>query len=86
MSNVSRSVYQKVVEENKRMREDLYILTFGALENDDKWWDTHSKWYEIFEKEKKFNKLLRKASIEYIKEHPELGIQLPPKEENNEIT
>lgn len=77
MSNVSRSVYQKVCEENKKMRNDLYILTFGSLEDNHKWWDTHSKWYEIFEKEKKFRKMLKEAAIEYVKEHPELNIQLP---------
>jgi predicted aconitase len=64
---VSRSEYQRVCEENKRLREDLKIICTGnpmesiALE---------MKWVAHFEKENKFNETLTSVCKEYAKSFP----------------
>lgn len=64
---VSRSEYQRVCEENKRLKEDLKIICTGnpmesiALE---------MKWVAHFEKEKKLNETLTSVCKEYIKAFP----------------
>ena len=59
MSNVSRSVYQKKCEENKKMLHDLKALV-GMMRPEDErraWY----KWRYHFEKEAKFNSLVKVA-------------------------
>lgn len=72
MSAVSRSVYQKLKEENKRLLNDLYIIamkpvTFEAIE-------IRKKWRDKFLKEQQFNALMKEAAQQYIKDHPEYDI------------
>ena len=73
MSNVSRSIYQKVCEENKRLKEDIKILCRhkGCISD---WVITATKWSEIFEREDELREVLQVAAIKYIKEHPEINI------------
>jgi len=50
MSDISRSEYQKVVEENKRLLADLRTICYDKVDE-----DTHyaciDKWYEYFRKQ-----------------------------------
>jgi len=66
MSKVDRSTYQKVVEENKRLKRDIRIIvmddTMVAV-------NCMMKWYDTFQKEINFNKLMKKAVEHYVKEH-----------------
>lgn len=56
-SYVSRSTYQKVVEENKKLKADIRTL---VLEEDfSGQWEVWSRWYEHFEKQAQFNQDLR---------------------------
>ena len=73
MSKVSRSVYQKLKEENKRLLNDLFIIsmrpvTIEAIE-------VRAKWKNKFTEEIAFNRLLRDVCLSYIKEHPEYDIK-----------
>lgn len=74
MSKVSRSTYQKVVEENKRLKSDIRKLVEGT-------WNELSevtkKWQAEFDKEREFNALMQRAAKEYLKEHPEYDIISP---------
>lgn len=72
MSDVSRSVYQKVCEENKRLKADIEVLTSGKFDNE--YITTLLKYRKIFRKENEFRELMKEAARQYIKEHPELNI------------
>lgn len=72
MSSVSRSVYQKLKEENKRLLHDLFVIsmntgTFESIE-------VRKKWRDKFTKEIEFNALLKEVARQYIKDHPEYDI------------
>ncbi len=75
MSSVSRSVYQKLKEENKRLIADIFVLVqpFDLHKNIDKILIT-SKWRKKFEEEEALNKVLKEACLEYLKRHPEFSI------------
>ena len=69
---VSRSVYQKLAEENKRLKADLKILCFnGNFKQVD---DVRLKWYTLYKKEEDFNLLMKTVCQNYIREHPEYDI------------
>lgn len=53
---VSRATYQKVVEENKRLKADLRAITFD--DNDDALVEAHTRWYAHFKLEDDFNRNL----------------------------
>jgi len=72
MSNVSRSVYQKLKEENKRLLLDLYVLTMTPISIESI--NTRKKWRDKFTEEAEFNALLKEVAQQYIKEHPEYDI------------
>ena len=66
MSKVSRSTYQKLAEENKRLLKDIRILVEG---DEDKWFDCYHRWTTKFYQEKQLNLSLKAAAKKYIKEH-----------------
>lgn len=68
MSKVSRSTYQKVVEENKRLLSDIKLLVKDGIPSYDQI-RCMKKWREKFSKEKEFHDMLRKAAKQYIKDH-----------------
>ena len=73
MTTVSRSTYQKVVEENKRLKEDIRILILG---NDAaQFLSVTRKWRDIFKKEDELNNALKEAARQYLSKHPELNIK-----------
>lgn len=69
MSKVSRSVYQKLKEENKRLLKDLDFLTNKEFSYSKKGLTIFSKWRTYFAKQNQFHILLKAASKEYIKDH-----------------
>jgi hypothetical protein len=72
MSRVSRSVYQKLKEENKRLLHDLFIISMRPVTPEAT--EVRMKWKKKFEEEIAFNKLLRDVCLEYLKKHPEYDI------------
>lgn len=57
MSKVSRSVYQQVVEQNKKLLNDIQILVDEKPSADKI--VCISKWRDFFKKEKEFNTMLQ---------------------------
>ena len=72
MSNVSRSVYQKVCEENKRLKEDIHTLVSPF--HDIVYLNVVEKWRKKFKDENDLHLALKQAANQYIKEHPEIKI------------
>jgi hypothetical protein len=54
---VSRSTYQKVVEENKRLKADLKDLTTRHY-SDGQWLEVYNRWWRHFRKERNFQDTL----------------------------
>lgn len=73
MSNVSRSVYQTLAEENKRLLYDIRILTAEGISPERIL--LIEKWRKRFKEEKDLRLLLKQFAVEYFKEHPELDIK-----------
>lgn len=73
MSNVSRSVYQKVAEENKQLKKDLYILLIkdDSLEAD----LVARKWLKKFKEEVEFRDLMQDFAKQYSVDHPEVALR-----------
>ncbi len=76
---VSRSVYQKKCEENKKLLADIKILTADGISPEKVILIT--KWREVFKKRREFNELLTEACRQYLEEHPEYKI--PAKTDSN---
>ena len=74
MSDISRSVYQKVCEENKKLLSDIMILVSTDLQLISDKRLLIKKWRYKFQKEKQFNDLLKQFATQYFKDHPELDI------------
>jgi hypothetical protein len=64
MSNVSRSVYQKEVEKNRRLMRDIKALVMDCD------FDTHMKWYEHFRSEREESEQLRAMVLGWMKDNP----------------
>lgn len=82
-TSVSRSTFQKVCEENKRLLADIKILTAEGI-------SPHrilliQKWQEKFKNDKELNDLIGYAVREYLKEHPgyDLSLNIPAKTDSN---
>lgn len=67
MSKVSRSVYQKVCEENKKLLRDIEVLVSEGFSIE--YLDIVTHYQDKFEKEKQFRKLMKKAAEQYIKDN-----------------
>ncbi len=67
MSKVSRSVYQKVVEENKRLLSDIEILTENTFPSSSLKILVLAKWRKYFDEQKRVNELLRGVAYQYFK-------------------
>jgi len=74
---VSRSTYQKVCEENKKLLIDIKILTDEKMALSAEKIFTVKKWRDKFAKDKAFNEMLVIACKQYLKEHPEFDITSP---------
>ncbi len=74
---VTRSTYQKVVEENKSLLSDIYNLVMTKRGNEVSealFFSTFEKWHDKFKQDAEFKVLMKHVAIEYLKEHPELDI------------
>lgn len=71
---VSRSVYQKLAEENKRLRRDIEIIVMGSMPESIL---KRAEWKKVFEKELAFNRMMKEYATEYFKNHPEEDIMSP---------
>ncbi|MCK5341853.1 MAG: hypothetical protein KAR20_00535 [Candidatus Heimdallarchaeota archaeon] len=67
MSNVSRSVYQKVKEENKRLESDMRSLILG---DQDERKTIFKKWLEKFRYEAVMHETIKAACKTYMKNNP----------------
>ena len=67
MSKVSRSVYQKVCEENKRLLRDIKILVSKELDPNKV--ILMVEYRERFEKEERFRLMMKEVAKQYIKDH-----------------
>ena len=76
MSSVSRSVYQALKEENKRLLKDIYILCSEEYDLTGERILTKIKWVDKFKKDKQFQLLMKAAAEVYMNEHPELRTQI----------
>ena len=59
---VRRSVYQKVCEENKRMRRDIEIMIGSPCQE---WVNIRDKWRQLFIEKNKFNAMMKDAARRY---------------------
>lgn len=67
MSKVSRSIYQKCAEENKRLKKDIEALVMIDSKEETK--EVFVRWREHFKSQRQFNALMRTVVKEYIREH-----------------
>lgn len=70
-SFVSRSVYQKLAEENKRLLHDIYILCSEKYTLHPEKIIIIQKWRDKIKKDRQFNALLKQYAIDYFEKHPE---------------
>lgn len=71
MSNISRSVYQKLKEENKSLINDIKILVERRIMASPEKILVISKWRNKFDQENKFNDMLKEHAKSYIKNNPD---------------
>lgn len=72
MSKVSRSVYQKVAEENKRLKSDLRIIVMAQKPLSDLEKETIVKYRKQFQKEDWFHAVMKEAAKEYVAKNPDI--------------
>lgn len=82
MSSVSRSVYQKLAEENRRLKADIYTLVMKPVTGESIL--VRAKWREKFEKDAAFQKAMHDYAVQYVKDNPDsvvaqLAKEFPPK-------
>jgi hypothetical protein len=67
MSKVNRSTYQKVVEENKKLLNDIKTLVYGDIPSVI---FLKHKYRQQFEKEREFNRMMKEVSKMYMDNNP----------------
>jgi len=67
MSQVSRSTYQKVVEENKRLLKDIKTMVYGDIPSII---FLKEKYRKKFQSEKDFNQMMKNISQMYMDNNP----------------
>ena len=77
--SISRSEYQRVVEENKRLLQDIRILVQDGFMTEEKI-QCRVKWAKKFQREEEFNKHLKEALQAFVKDNIG-GISVSVKEE-----
>lgn len=73
MSSVSRSTYQKVCEENKRLKADIKVLV-ESHGDAPAYIEILLKWRKVFREQKQFKCWMKEAAIKYLEQHPEIKI------------
>ena len=77
MSNVSRSTYQKVCEENKRLMKDIKILVGRTNSLTPQKIELLETYRAKFKDKDDLDYVIKLAAIEYLKDHPEYDITSP---------
>lgn len=82
MSSVSRSVYQKLSEENKRLKADIYTMVMKPLTPESIL--VRAKWGKKFEEDQEFRQMIHEYAVQYVKDNPDsivaqLAKEFPPK-------
>ena len=80
---VSRSVYQKVVEENRHLKEDIWQMIMRPITAESIL--VRIKWKDKFQKDKELQQLLHDYAVKYVKDNPDSVVAQisrthPPKE------
>ena len=80
---VSRSVYQKQVEENRRLLADIYTLVMSKGVSPHRI-IVKEKWERKFTEEQKLKQLLHDYAVQYVKDNPDsivaqISRKFPPK-------
>lgn len=73
---VTRSVYQKLKEENKKLLADLKTICWSGDMDFIKTFDVMDKWNDHFTKQKEMHDMITTFAKAYIKEHPEYDINV----------
>lgn len=68
-SKVSRSVFQKICEENKRLKSDIYTLVMKPLTGDSIL--VRNRWKKKFEDDRLLATALHEYAVQYIKDNPD---------------
>lgn len=79
-SKISRSVFQHVVEQNKKLLRDLKTI---CMEPGVKAILLRMKYRDKFKKDEAFNTAMRNVALRYFKEHPELQLNFVKKDLEN---
>lgn len=66
---ITRSVYQKVCEENKRLKADIYTMVMMPVTGQSIL--VKGKWKDHFEQEKELANILHAYAVQYIKDNPD---------------
>lgn len=69
-SYVSRSVYQEIKEENKKLLADIKTLVTADIDFDG-FMECHTKWFDHFREEKEMNDMLKSVSNDMVLKNPE---------------
>jgi hypothetical protein len=79
MTAILRSTYQKVVEENKRLKSDIKVLVMSKNEPPSiEYAEVFLRWKKVFLKEYDLHHALKDAAEQYFKDHPELNKEILP--------
>jgi hypothetical protein len=71
MSKVSRGVYQKLSEENKRLKADLRTIVMAKKPFTPHEIETLTKYRKQFQENDAFNEIMKGFASDYIRQHPE---------------
>jgi protein-arginine kinase activator protein McsA len=69
---VTRSAFQRLAEENKRLLKDIKILCTAPVSEA---YALRIDWRKRFQHEAELNAMIRKVALDYGKAHPELRIK-----------
>jgi len=80
---VSRSVYQKQVEENRRLLADIYVLVMSKGVSPERI-IVKDKWERKFTAERELREVLSEYAVQYVKDNPDSVVsqlvrEFPPK-------
>ena len=66
---VKRSTYQKVCEENKKLKADIYMLVGMPLKLAGQ--EVFNKWKEHFKKDREFKRIMKELANEWFDKNPQ---------------
>jgi hypothetical protein len=82
MSDVSRSVYQKLAEENKRLKVDIWQMVMRPVTGQTIL--LKAKWRGKFERDQELRQALHEYAVQYVKDNPDSVVAQMAKEFSTE--